>query len=231
MCKIRELLEICYMAQVAQVQCSVTSQGVGWAGRWEGGSRGRVHRYTNDWFHAGVWQKPGLPWWLSGKESACNAETWVWSLGREDPLEEGTEAHSLQSSFQENLMDWGAWQATVHKVAESRTWLTEQKPTRYCKAVFLQLKIIFKISGLLVRGCVKGQISWKFSCRYVVSSSVFRERLMKHIPSDHKPAPGDSMAQEGAPGWELTAAQGLRNFTSLTWKEEPKVPLTNVYGS
>ena len=48
MCKIRELLEICCMAQVAQVQCSVTSQGVGWAGRWEGGSRGRVHRYTND---------------------------------------------------------------------------------------------------------------------------------------------------------------------------------------
>ena len=51
-------------------------------------------------------------------------------------------------------------------------------------------KLIFKISGFLVKGCVKGQISWKFSCRYVMSSSVFRERLMKHIPSDHKPAPG-----------------------------------------
>ena len=29
-----------------------------------------------------------------GRESACNAETWVWSLGREDPLEEGMTAHS-----------------------------------------------------------------------------------------------------------------------------------------
>ena len=34
--------------------------------------------------------KPGFPWWLSGKESACNAgghETQVRSLGQEDPLE------------------------------------------------------------------------------------------------------------------------------------------------
>ena len=33
----------------------------------------------------------GLPWWLSGKESACNAglqETQVWSLDWDDPLEE-----------------------------------------------------------------------------------------------------------------------------------------------
>jgi len=33
-----------------------------------------------------------LPWWLSGKESTCNAQTtgkWVRSLGQEDPLEEG----------------------------------------------------------------------------------------------------------------------------------------------
>ena len=36
----------------------------------------------------------GLPWWLSGKESACNVETWVWSLGWEDPLEEGMATHS-----------------------------------------------------------------------------------------------------------------------------------------
>ena len=28
------------------------------------------------------------------KKSACNAETWVWSLGWEDPLEKGTATHS-----------------------------------------------------------------------------------------------------------------------------------------
>ena len=39
----------------------------------------------------------GLPWWLSGKESACNAgvkETWVQSLSGEDPSVEGMAAHS-----------------------------------------------------------------------------------------------------------------------------------------
>ena len=30
-----------------------------------------------------------LPRWLSGKESACDQETWVRSLGWEDPLEKG----------------------------------------------------------------------------------------------------------------------------------------------
>ena len=40
----------------------------------------------------------GLPWWLSSKESACQCkevkERQVWSLGREDPLEEEMAAHS-----------------------------------------------------------------------------------------------------------------------------------------
>ena len=39
----------------------------------------------------------GLPWWLSGKEFACNtgaAGDMVWSLGQEDPLEEGMATHS-----------------------------------------------------------------------------------------------------------------------------------------
>ena len=40
-------------------------------------------------------------------------ETWVWSLGREDPPEEGIATHSLYSCL-ENPMDRGAWRATVH---------------------------------------------------------------------------------------------------------------------
>ena len=35
-----------------------------------------------------------LLWWLSSKESVCNAgDTQVRSLGREDPLEEGMATH------------------------------------------------------------------------------------------------------------------------------------------
>ena len=39
----------------------------------------------------------GLPWWLSNREPAYNAEAtgdMVQSLGQEDPLEEGMAAHS-----------------------------------------------------------------------------------------------------------------------------------------
>ena len=41
-------------------------------------------------------------------------ETWVRSLGLEDPLEEGMAAHS--GVVLENPVDRGAWQATVHRV-------------------------------------------------------------------------------------------------------------------
>ena len=62
----------------------------------------------------------GLTWWLSGKESTCNARDAVQSLGLEDPLEESTATHLLQSK-------WGAWWAAVHRVAKSPTrlkWLS-----------------------------------------------------------------------------------------------------------
>ena len=52
----------------------------------------------------------GFPGVSDGKESACNVETRVWSLGWEDPLEKVMAAHS-------NILVWsidgGAWWATV----------------------------------------------------------------------------------------------------------------------
>ena len=47
-------------------------------------------------------------------------ETWVQSLGREDPLEKEIAPYSylLQYSCLRNPMDRGAWQATVHGVAK-----------------------------------------------------------------------------------------------------------------
>ena len=44
-------------------------------------------------------------------------ETWVWSLGQEDPPGEGN-GYPLQYCCMQNSMDWGVWQATVHGVAE-----------------------------------------------------------------------------------------------------------------
>ena len=52
-------------------------------------------------------------------------ETWVWSLGWEVPLEErGWQPAPVFLQNLQNPMDRGAWWATVHGVAESRTRLS-----------------------------------------------------------------------------------------------------------
>ena len=51
-------------------------------------------------------------------------DTWFWSLGWEDPLEEGM--ITLSSIFAWRIpMDKGSWQATVHGVTKSWIWLSD----------------------------------------------------------------------------------------------------------
>ena len=52
------------------------------------------------------------------KNLSVMRETWVRSLGWEDPLEKEMVAYS---STLENSMDGGAWWATLHGVAKSQT--------------------------------------------------------------------------------------------------------------
>ena len=64
----------------------------------------------------------GLPQWLGGRESACNAEATgdadsVSGSGR-SPGEGNDNPH--QCSCLENFMDRGAWQTTVHGVAKKQ---------------------------------------------------------------------------------------------------------------
>ena len=61
----------------------------------------------------------GLPWWLSGKESACNAGDTGLLPGSGRSSGEG-HGNSLQYSCLENPTDKGAWRATVHGVAKSQ---------------------------------------------------------------------------------------------------------------
>ena len=51
-------------------------------------------------------------------------ETWVQSLGQEDPLEKGTATHSYLYSYLENSKGIGNWQSIVHKVAKSQIQLS-----------------------------------------------------------------------------------------------------------
>ena len=84
-------------------------------------------------------------------------ETWVQSLGQEDPLEDPLEWHGipLQYACLRNPMDRGAWQATVHGVTRVHHDLVtkQQQPGR-------ELSILprdnFFISERLI--CMVGQI-------------------------------------------------------------------------
>ena len=66
-----------------------------------------------------------LPWWLSGKESSCNAGGigdmgLIPGCGRSP---EGWLGNLLQQSCLENPMDRGAWWTAIHGVAKSQTRL------------------------------------------------------------------------------------------------------------
>ena len=75
-------------------------------------ARARAHTHTHT--HT---QK--LPWWLSGKESSCQAgDTGLIPRFRK-PLGEGND-NPLQYSCLESPMDRGAWWATVHGITKSQ---------------------------------------------------------------------------------------------------------------
>ena len=59
------------------------------------------------------------------KNPSAVRETWVQSLGWEDPLEESTATHS--NTFAWKIpMDRGAWRATVHGVIKRWTRLSNE---------------------------------------------------------------------------------------------------------
>ena len=68
-----------------------------------------------------------LPWWLSGKESTCNARATggTSSIPGSGRSPGGGHGNPLQYSCLKNPMDRGAWQATVHGVPKSQTRLSD----------------------------------------------------------------------------------------------------------
>ena len=79
----------------------------------------------------------GLPWWLSRKESTCNAGGVAGAAGSTPGLgrspAEGN-GNPLQHSGLGNPMDRGTWWTTAHGVAELDTteWLSNVKTLDYC---------------------------------------------------------------------------------------------------
>ena len=75
-------------------------------------------------------------------------EMWVQSLGQEDPP--GETGNSCLHSCQENLVDRGAWWATVLVVAKCWTWLSDWASTRARQHVdmfwFINLEALWTMS-------------------------------------------------------------------------------------
>jgi len=57
-------------------------------------------------------------------------ETWVQSLGWDDPLEEGMATHSSMLAWR-IPMDRGAWRATVQGIAKNRTRLSNRAKAKH----------------------------------------------------------------------------------------------------
>ena len=67
----------------------------------------------------------GLPQWLSGKESACNAEDVgdvVWSLGQEDPLEKAMAPHSSILAWKIPWAEEPVWLQSIGLQRAGRDW-------------------------------------------------------------------------------------------------------------
>jgi len=78
------------------------------------------------------------------KNLPAKQETWVQSLGQEDPLEKGTPTYSSYSCL-ENSMERGAWQATVHGVAK------ESDTTEQLTQQILKCKLKYNVIAFI--GC------------------------------------------------------------------------------
>ena len=63
-----------------------------------------------------MYSKNGLPWWLSGKESACQSGEQVQSLGQEDRPEKGMDTHS-------SILIWTtAWTEELQTMRSQKSW-------------------------------------------------------------------------------------------------------------
>ena len=92
------------------------------------------------------WGCPGLLWWLSGRESTCNAGDagdtgLIPGLGRSPGEGNG---NPNQYPYLENPMNRRAWRVRVHRVAKNQSWKSMHNHRGYpsaCKKALLIWKL------------------------------------------------------------------------------------------
>ena len=95
----------------------------------------RIYMYIYMYIYF-LWGFPGGP---NGKNLPANTRDlrdvgWIPGLGRSPG---GGYGNPLRYSCLENPMDKGAWQATVHRVAQSWTWLKWLSRHKYVYAIYI----------------------------------------------------------------------------------------------
>ena len=130
-------------------------------------------------------------------------ETWVWSLGWEDPLEEGMATHSSILAWKIS-MDREAWQATVHGVEKSRTQLSTEEHGTYLN--LLDGSFSFK-SGFFMK-------QFKLQEKAMVPHS---STLAWKIPWMEEPGGLQSMGSQRVGHDQVTS---LSLFTFMHWRRK-----------
>ena len=150
-------------------------------------------------------------------------ETWVQSLGWEDPLEAGMATHSVILAWR-FPMDRGAWWATVHGVTKNQTdWPTQHSTdteiTNHCKAPLS--------SGLLLLSSHFNHVwlfvtLWTIACQVPLSMGFPRQeycsRLLFSSPGD-LPSPGIKPTSPALAGRFYTT-EPLRNCEFMDIKSQ-----------
>ena len=90
-------------------------------------------------------QITGLPWWLNGKESPCDAEDagYPGSVPGWGRFPGEGHGNPFGYSCLENSKDRGAWQATVHRVTKSQTQLKQLSRSRTNNCLSLSGRAFF----------------------------------------------------------------------------------------
>jgi len=130
------------------------------------------------WIESG---SPLLPWWLSGKESACSTGDVFWSLGRKDPLEKEMATHSSILAWR-IPMDRGAWWATIHGITRVRHDLeTTPPPPLKANLVFLSLYFLV-LMDIYLGQIFTGRKQFHKLCSIMLPNNCHRKISKIHYP-------------------------------------------------
>ena len=118
----------------------------------------------------------GLPQWLNGNESACNAGAsggpWVHSLGGEYPLEKEMVTHSSILAWKIPWMEEPAELQSIGLQSTEHNWVTKQQQ-HFCWTKFATMEFVLA-GGLVAKLCPTLVTPWTVACQAPLSMGFSR---------------------------------------------------------